>query len=64
MARLFFIMRESGKYKGWASEKSGDFFFVAVGVGRTEWKRIRRKRRKLVDTDKDALPGQTLVRFL
>lgn len=64
MARLFFIMRESGKYKGWASEKSGDFFFVAVGVGGAGWERTGRKRRKLVDTDKDALPGQTLIRFL
>lgn len=57
-------MRESEKYKGWASKKNGDFSFVAVGVGGAGWERARRKRRKLVDTNKDSLPGQTLVRLL
>lgn len=57
-------MRESEKYKEWASKKNGDFSFVAVGVRGAGWERTRRKRRKLVDTDKDSLPDQTLVRLL
>lgn len=48
-------MRESGKHKGWSSEESGHFLFVVVGVGGARWERTERKRRKLVDTDKDSL---------
>ena len=60
----FLIMRKSGKCKGWLAEESGDLSFVAGGVGGSRMGMDGRKRRKLVDTDKDSLPDQTLVRLL
>ena len=57
-------MRESGKYKGWPAEESGDLAFVAGMVGGSRMGIDGRKRKKLVDTYKDSLPDQTLVKFL